>query len=74
MIGAIIDKNCHFIVKNVRKLNISMKKLSLSRGRRCLLYFAENYIPRGGFLSWIKIEDRMNFNLESLNQLNETLL
>ena len=50
-----------------------MKKLSLSRGRRCLLYFAENYILRGG-PSWIKIEEGMNFNLESLNQLNETLL
>ena len=60
--------------KKARKLDISMKKLSLSRGRRCLLYFAENYILKGGFPSWIKIEEGMNFNLESLNQLNETLL
>ena len=59
--------------KKARKLDISMKKLSLSRGRCCSLYFAENYILRGG-PSWIKIEEGMNFNLESLNQLNETLL
>ena len=60
--------------KKVRELDIAMKKLSLSRGQLCLLYFAENYILRGDVPSWIKIEEGMNFNLESLNQLNETLL